>query len=248
MTAKTKQNISKGLKVDLHTHTIASGHAWGTLFENVKEAKKKGMELLALTDHGPAILGAPTKVYFESLSRVPKIIEGLRILSGVEANIINNEGKIDLTDEILKKLDIVILGLHYDCGYIDQGVEKNTEVLIKAMKNPYVKMISHPYSSRLKINIEKVTKETMKKNILLEINASYFLKNRLNPEEINKMKIMIKLLKDNNQKMIINSDAHNPYEVGDFSKVIAKFDELGLSEDDLLNNNPKAVLKFLDIS
>ena len=237
------------MKVDLHTHTIASGHAWGTLFENTREAKKQGIELLAITDHGPAVLGAPCNVYFKSVKRAPKIVEGVKVLFGVEANIINEQGKLDLSNETLEKLDIVIAGLHKNCGYADQGIEKNTEVLINAMQNPHIKIISHPYSSRMKIDIEKITEEAIKRNILLEINASYFLEHRIKDKEMwEKLKKMVKIFKKNNKKMIINSDAHNPYEVGNFTNVIAKFDELGINEDDLLNNDPKAVLKFFNIS
>ncbi|MCD4704456.1 PHP domain-containing protein [bacterium] len=237
------------MKVDLHTHTVASGHAWGTLFENVKEAKSKGIKLLAITDHGPSALGASTDVYFKSLKRIPKTIDGVRILSGVEANIINNKGKLDLEDEVLKKLDVVIVGFHKRCGYTDQGIKKNTKVLIKAMQNPYVKMLSHPYQSKIKIDIEKITQEAIKRNILLEINASYFFTKKIADKEImDKLKLMIKILKENKKKMIINSDAHNPYEIGNFDDVISRFDELGINEDNLLNNDKEAVFKFFNIS
>ena len=237
------------MKIDLHTHTVASGHAFGTVYENAKGAKANGIELLAITDHGPAVPGSACKTYFICGDRIPKVIEGVRILFGAEANIVNNEGKLDLPDKVLKKLDIVMIGFHKNCGYIDQGIEKNTEALIKAMQNPYVKMMSHPYGSKMKINIEKVTKEAMKKNILLEINASYFFTNKIKNEEIlNKLKIMVRILKDNNKKMIISSDAHSPYEIGKFDSVIDRFDELGISEDDLLNNDKEAVLKFFNIS
>ena len=77
------------MKIDLHTHTIASGHAFGTLFENVKEAKSKGIELLAVTDHGPTLPGSAPRTYFMCGDRIPKVIEGVRVLFGVEANIIN---------------------------------------------------------------------------------------------------------------------------------------------------------------
>lgn len=140
-------------------------------------------------------------------------------------------------------------GLHEDCGYSDQGVEKNTEVLIKTMSNPYVKMISHPYASQIKVDIEKITKTAIEKNILLEINASYFRKSKLENEDMwSKLKTMVNIFKANNKKMIINSDSHSPFEIGRFDNVIAKFDELGINNDDLLNNDPDAILKFFNIS
>lgn len=236
------------MKTDLHTHTVASGHAFGTVWENAREAKSRGIEVIAITDHGPTGEGAPKENYFRCGSRNPKVIEGVRVLFGVEANIIDNEGSLDLPDKILKKLDLVMIGFHKDCGYVDQGLEKNTEVLIKAMKNPYVKMVSHPYGSKIKIDIEKVTEVAIREDILLELNASYFTQDKLADEEMwLKIKTMFSILKANNKKMIINSDAHSPYEVGRFDNVIAKFGELGITEDDLLNNDPDAVLKFFNI-
>ncbi|MFA4942383.1 MAG: PHP domain-containing protein [Patescibacteria group bacterium] len=237
------------MKVDLHTHTVASGHAFGTIWENSRQAKLNGLEMIAIADHGPAGAGAPDITYFRVGIRNPKIIEGVRVLFGVEANVIDDNGSLDLPNKVLEKLDIVMVGLHRDCGYVDQGLEKNTEVLIKAMKNPYVKMVSHPYGSKIKVDIEKITKAAIEENVLLELNASYFVEDKLEDEEMwTKIKTMVKILKDNHKKIIINSDAHTPYEIGDFTNVINKFDELGINEDDILNNDPAAILKFFNIS
>lgn len=236
------------MKTDLHTHTVLSGHAFSTMQENVKGAKKNGVSLLAITDHGPAMLGSACDVYFRCGRRIPKVIDGVRVLFGVEANIINEDSELDLPDDILKKLDIVIVGLHGKCGYNDQGIEKNTEVLINAMKNQYVKIISHPYNNVLKVDIEKVTRAAIENKVLLELNASYFVEEKMNKQEIwDGIKTMVKILKENNQKILINSDAHSAFEIGRFEKVIAKFKELGISKKDILNNNKKAILEFLNI-
>ena len=235
------------MKTDLHTHTIASGHAFGTIFENAKEAKKNGLKVLAITDHGPAIKNAPFPGYFNVGYRAPKEIDGVRILFGVEANIINNEGQLDLPDEILKKLDVVLAGLHFGV-FVDRGVEKNTEVLIKAMDNPYVKIISHPYSRVARVDMAKVVQAAIEKNILLEVNASYICSNELDdPKTLEELKIMIKLLKAKNQKLLMNSDAHNPYEVGRFEEALEKLKDIGVTKADFLNTDPKAVLEFLNI-
>lgn len=236
------------MKIDLHTHTIASGHAFGTVQENAKQAAKKGIKLLGITDHGPALLGAPCETYFWCEGRVTREFEGVRILFGVEANIIDAKGRLDLSDKLLKKLDIVIAGFHENTDYTDLGIEKNTEVLINAIKNPYVKMLAHPYGYKAEVDIEKVTEAAIKSNILLEINASYFFKNKIADKEIwDKLKTMVRILKENGKKFIINSDAHNPFEIGRFEEVIEKFDELNITKDDLLNDNIEEVLAFLNI-
>ena len=58
---------------------------------------------------------------------------------------------------------------------------------------------------------------------------------------------MVSIVKENGKKLIINSDAHNPFEVGRFEEVVEKFDELNITQADLLNYNVEEVLKLLKI-
>ena len=101
------------IKLDLHTHSVAS-HAINTVYELAKEASEKSVELIALTEHGPSMKGAPIPSYFDLVSRIPQYLYGVRILKGCEANIINTRGDIDIGKNILDKLDIVLAGLHDD--------------------------------------------------------------------------------------------------------------------------------------
>ncbi len=237
------------MRVDLHTHTLASGHAFGTIYENAEAAKDQGLKILGIADHGPSLVGAPNEIYFKCGDRLPKTIQGVRVLFGVEASIINQRGELDLSDKTLSKLDFVIAGLHLDSVYKDQGVGKNTQAMIRAMSHPRVKIISHPYSTRMNIDIEKVTLAAIEQHVLPEINASYFRPDKkFEPEIWERIKIMVKILKEHQQKMLINSDAHSPFEVGRFDAVAAKFRELGIGPKDVLNNDPQAVLKFLELA
>lgn len=236
------------MKIDLHTHTIASGHAFSTLQEMADAASKKHIEVLAITDHGPAMDDGASECYFECGYKFPDVISGVRILFGVETNVINERGEIDLPENVLKKLDIVMAGFHNYCGYNDLGVEKNTQAMINAMKNPFVKMISHPYSSKIKIDIEKVAQASIEHNVLLEINASFFYHKKIENKIVwQKIKKMVEILKRNKKKIIINSDAHSSFEVGRFDEVKEKLPELKLTQNDLLNNDKEAVFKFFGI-
>ncbi|MFA7209194.1 MAG: PHP domain-containing protein [Parcubacteria group bacterium] len=232
-------------KIDLHTHTIASGHAFGTIQENAREAKNKGIELLGISDHAPTGSGAPSEAYFRVGKRLPKEIEGVRVLFGVEANIISDAGGLDLPEKILERLDFVMAGFH-DCCFEDQGMERNTEALVKAMQNPYVKIISHPYVSKFVVDMERIALESIKSNVLLEINASYFYKGQIVDEGIwNRMKKMVEVLKNNDQKILVGSDAHTPWEVGKFEDVVSNLKELGIDESDLWNDDVEGMLAFL---
>ena len=79
---------------DTHTHTISSGHAYSTLDELVKEASKKGLEVIAITDHTPAMPGGAHAFHFANLRIIPKEMYGVRILRGAETNIMDYEGHI----------------------------------------------------------------------------------------------------------------------------------------------------------
>lgn len=235
-------------KVDLHTHTIVSGHAYSTLQEMVVGARNKNIELLGISDHGPALPGSATESYFTCGKRFPRIIDGVQVLFGVEANILNSDGKIDLSQETINKLDYVMAGLHRDCMR-DEGVKGNTKAMISAMKNPAVKIITHPYSSAMKVDIEEVTKASIEYNVLMEINTSFFYNGKVDEADVyEKLKTMISILKSHGRKMVINSDAHSSFEVGQFEKCIDRFAEFGLTNDDLLNGDKEEVLKFLGVN
>ena len=81
------------LVVDTHTHTLSSGHAYSTICENAIEGAKNGIEAIAMTDHGPAMEGATSRLHFWNLNVIPDYINGVRIIKGAEANITDHSGK-----------------------------------------------------------------------------------------------------------------------------------------------------------
>src|SRR5665648_111611 len=103
------------INIDTHVHTISSGHAYSTFSDYLLHAKQNGIEMFALTDHGPKMPGASHIYHIANLKQIPSIIDGIEILRGVEANIISNDGNIDIPDRILNKLDLVIGSLHTPC-------------------------------------------------------------------------------------------------------------------------------------
>ena len=101
---------------DLHVHTVASGHAYSTVAEIARVAADKGLALIALTDHGPAMPGGPHAYHFSNQTAIPDVIYGLRVLKGIEANVMDRRGRLDLDEFRLSKLDIVAVGLHSVCS------------------------------------------------------------------------------------------------------------------------------------
>jgi len=228
-------------KTDLHTHTIVSGHAYSTLIENVKEAKKNGIEVLGSTDHGPNMPGGPHLFYFGNRKAVPQIIDGVVVLFGVEANIIDINGKLDLEDEILSRLDLVIASLHDVC--IKPGnAEENTKAVINAMKNPYVDILGHMGNPAFPLHYEEVVKEAKEQGKIVEINNSSF-KSRKGSTE-NCLQIA-KLCRKFRVPVSISTDSHIAFTIGIFDKAEKIIKESGIEENLIINMDKMRIINYL---
>jgi putative hydrolase len=228
--------------VDTHVHTISSGHAYSTLGENCSEAGKKGMELIAITDHGPAMPGGPHIFHIGNQKVYPDFINGVEVLKGVEANILDYDGKIDIGEKILSKLDIVIASLHDQC--IKPGtIEENTKAVIGAMKNKYVDIIAHPGNPVFPIEIDEVLKAAVEYNVLIEINNSSLGTSRAGSED-NCRRIAEAAAKKGNM-IAIGSDAHICYAIGEFDKALELIKNAGVNSENIINTHVDKLKNFL---
>jgi len=230
------------IEADLHTHTLASGHAYSTLQENIFEASKKGLKMLAITDHGPSMPGGPHLYYFGNMRVLPKEYMGVELLRGVEANIVDFEGNLDVPENILKRLDIVLAGFHPDC-YSSGDVEENTQVLINAMKHSYVDAIVHPGNPQFIINPEKLVDASKKLGVALEINNSSLTTSRKGSLEHCRKIARLAALKGS--IIILGSDAHWAPLVGEFPKALKLVEEAGLKPEQILNTDTELVRNYL---
>ena len=231
------------LKIDLHIHTLHSGHAYGSFYDVVNEAKRKKMSMIAITDHGPKVRGATSENNFTIGYRRPEY-KNLRVLWGCEANIIDIKGNIDLNQYIQNKLDILLVGFHKISKYKDAGIKGNTKAMINALKNPQIDILTHPTHPQFKYNYEKVFQAALDNNVLLELNLAY-LKNHLSDEKLVLFKKMIDMTRVAGKKIIVNSDAHFIHEIGDDAILKKYWTKLGLTKDIIINNYPDELMKFL---
>ncbi|MGM0509222.1 MAG: phosphatase [Fusobacteriota bacterium] len=228
---------------DFHTHTIASGHAYSTIDDLVDVAKRRGIKYLAITDHGPDMPGGPHIYHFGNLKILPNEINGVNILKGVEANIINPKGDIDLPDYVLERLDIVLVGFHTGSGY-DPGTKlENTKALIGAIKNRFVDIVVHPGNPEYEIDLDRVIEVAKKEDVLLEINNSSYISR---PGSRKRCIEIAKKCKKAGMKVVFGSDTHYKDQVGSFKKSMEIFREAELEKDDILNISQKEILKFLE--
>ncbi|MBI4744249.1 MAG: phosphatase [Actinobacteria bacterium] len=230
------------LIADLHIHTVASGHAYSTIEECAKAALLKGLKYIAICDHGPALLGGASLYYFWNMRVLPKEIHGVRVLKGVEANIINSNGEIDLTEEVLKTLDIVCAGFHPVCDFESRSARENTKTLIKTMENPFVDIIVHPGNPYYPIEIDKLIEAAKKHQVYLEINNSSFF---IRTGSYEKCFEIAKAAFEAGIDITINSDAHTSESVGNFSEAIELAEKAGFTAERVLNSSAERIERFL---
>lgn len=233
------------LKIDLHIHTTCSGHAYGTFYDIVREAMRKEMTMIGISDHGPSLDGTSGKIHFHMGKRKPKF-ENLRVLWGCEANIIDEQGNLDIDEEIQNKLDYIIVGLHTSTSYEDLGKKRNTDALKRALANPKVKFFAHPTHQGFDVDYEELVRFGIMHNVIPELNLSY-LRYKADGYNFVKFQNLIKIVKEMGFKLILNSDAHFIHEVGDDSILEKHWKKLGLTKDLIINNNSEELCDFLGI-
>lgn len=235
---------------DYHTHTIYS-HGKGTIRENVESAIKKGLREIAICDHGPSHFGFGVKrenfkKMREEINKLNEEFTDIKILLGVEANIISYDGKIDIDEEIMKFLDILLVGFHFGAmphsvedaykmyilnfmGRFSPNIAKkarylNTKALIQAINKYDIDIITHP-GAKVDIDTRELARAASRRGTALEINGSH---GHLSLE-------YIKIAMQENVKFAISSDAHTPEDVGSFDEAIIRAMRAGLISERIIN-------------
>ncbi|MCM8830393.1 MAG: DNA polymerase/3'-5' exonuclease PolX [Candidatus Omnitrophica bacterium] len=219
------------IKGDIHVHSNYSD-GMDDIEKIAMAAKRMGYEYIGICDHSKTskIAGGldeeTLKKRTEEIDRVQEKIKGIKILKGMEVDILSN-GSLDYSDSVLEKLDFVI-------GAIHQGFTKNvTERMKEAMNNPFIDIIAHPTGRLLSgregynINIEEVMEYAAEKGVVLEINASY---DRLDLNDTNILKA-----KSYGVKFIIGTNAHSAGMLLDMELGVGTARRGWLEKKDILN-------------
>ncbi len=229
---------------DLHTHTIASGHAYATVSEMIHAAALRKLPVLGISDHAPSMRGTMDEVYFWNFKVVPREIEGVRVLFGCELNIIDYKGTIDLSEKALKRLDYTIASLHDLCLAFGTR-EENTAAVLGALENPYVNIIGHPDDGRYPLDLETVVRTAKKHHKLLEINNSSLAPNSSRQGAYENDLILLEYCKKYEVPVIMGSDAHFTNTVGNHESALSVIREAGFPEDLVANHSLDLLAKYI---
>ncbi len=237
--------MSLTLLADLHTHSVASGHAFSTVTEIAEAASAAGLELVAITDHGPAAPGGAHAWYFWNVRSVPVHIESVVVLMGCEANVSASSEGLDLPAEVLAGLDLVAVGFHPLTGFDDGDRAANTAALLRAMRNPLVDVVTHPGSADFPLEVETIAAAAAEFGVVLELNDHSFDPHSSRARSIDREVAFAQAARDAGGLISIGSDAHYHTGVGSFSHALEAVESLGFPPDRILNRDAASVLAHL---
>lgn len=231
--------------LDTHTHTLASGHAYSTIRENAHAAAKKGLKLLAITEHAPKLCGSCHTIYFQNLRVVDRNAYEVELLMGVELNILDEQGTIDLELRALKQMDIAIASLHIPC-ISPVSREFHTEACINAMKNPYVNILGHPDDPRYPVDFRALVQAAKEYGVLLELNNCSLRPggSRKNARGLDME--MLKLCMEYEAPIVIGSDAHVDTDVGRHDEALELLEEMNFPENLVVNRSVEELKKYVN--
>ena len=216
------------MNADYHTHTIYSDGI-GTIEDNVKKAVELGLKTIGITDHGFNHVkhGVKREKIAEmraEIERLKKVYPQIEILLGIEANLLNLNGELDMTEEDFKNFDYCIFGVHYfTFGKGVKGsfkfnmhnilmkstkkyIDKVTDSYIKAIEKYPVKVVVHP-NYAVPVNVKRLAEAAARKGVLIEFNGK---RTKFTDEQAQD-------LINSNAKFIIGSDAHRPERIAECS-------------------------------
>ena len=232
------------IELDVHTHTIASGHAFSSLQEMVRAAADKGLKLLGITEHTPGIPGSCHLIYFRNLHVVPRQMYGIELLLGAEINILDTQGTLDLDEFHMNLLDLRIAGIHSLC-YTPGTPEENTQGMIKAIENPYTHIISHPGDGTAKLLFEPIVQAAKAHHTLLEINNSSLKPCRNKVEARPNNLEILRLCKQYEVPVILGSDAHISFDIATYDHALELVKETEFPESLILNTDVARFKQYL---
>ncbi len=217
---------------DLHTHTNVSHHAHSSLEEMVRGAARAGLRAIAITNHGPAMEDGAHQWHFANLNIVPRKIDGVAILRGVELNILPPDGGIDPIElRYLKPLDYVIASFHAP-AFAPATPEVHTLVLENILRNPYVTTLGHLGSEDFAFEQERIISQCKKFGKIIEINNNSLAIRRGSRQNCTNI---ARLCKKYQVPVVVTSDAHIAHMVGKVDAALQMLDEIDFPESLILN-------------
>jgi putative hydrolase len=206
-------------------------------------AKKQNLMAIAITDHSRGMPGSPNDWYFKNMNVLPKVIEDIYFLKGVEVNVCDQTGYLDMDNFTMSCLNWVVASMHEETLFQFRfDFEACTNAWLNVAKSPYVNVIGHSGMEEFKYDYEKVIPEFGKNGKLVEINNNSF---RIRRGSSTNCKKIAELCKKHKVPVVLNSDAHCAFQVGNMENSIKMLNEIDFPEELIVNANEQRFVNYL---
>ncbi len=229
------------LTADLHTHTLASAHAYSTLTENTAQAEKAGLKIMAVTDHGPQMEDSPHVWHHHNLTTLPRIINNVFVLRGIEADIIDNNGRLDIDRELSEKLEWIIASYHWGSG----SKAEFTGSYIKALEDPDICCLGHTDTKWCPYDIREVCRACAHFGKSMELNVAR-IRDPLKKDTYDFYRKLLETCAEEKAFVVVSTDSHFWNTIGDFGPALKLIEEVAFPEELLLNADENRVKNFVN--
>ena len=264
--------MDHAIRCDVHTHTMFSRHAYSTIGECVAAAQTMGLELLGSTDHYSVMLTAvkPTAPeylrefqHFINFGVWPREWDGVTVLRGVEADIVDLKGNLfgwnimlregitgrmfeeahSLKSHVWRNIDYAIASIH-DATFAERAnVARTTDMYVHVLEDPKVLMLGHLGRNGVPFDVDEVLLAAKGLGKLIEINEHSFAPQfaachdrcRRLAERCAELGVMIST----------GSDAHIAHDVGRFDFVLSMLEEIDFPQELVATRSKKEFLGVL---
>lgn len=218
------------LIADTHTHTLASNHAYSTVMENIVAAREQGLLYMAMTEHGPKMPDAPHIWHCVNQWEVPSLYKGLNILHGIEVDVMDEDGTLDIDNKVLAGLEWVIASMHGPC-FAPATEQEHTRAWMKVAENPHVDVIGHCGRGNYPFDHEKVIRAFKEYGKIVEINNATLQKSANHAACADIARVCKRL----QVPVVVNSDAHFAARIGVFDQAVALLEEVDFPKKLIIN-------------
>lgn len=232
------------LKGDLHAHTKATDGR-NSLHEMALAARERGFEYLAITEHSKHVtvahgLDVPRLLTeIDEIDRLNATLPDITLLKGIEVDILE-DGRLDLPDHVLGRLDLVIGAVH---SRLHLPRQQQTERILRAMDRPYFHILAHPTGRLIQerapydVDMPRIIRQARQRGCFLELNA--------HPDRLDLLDTYCQLAKEEGVLISINSDAHSVLDFNNLRFGVGQARRGWLEKDDVLNTRPLHILRTL---
>ena len=253
-------------KCDVHTHTLYSKHAYSTVLEDIHYAAEAGLELLGITDHFSRLTGTTYDLrdyqYFINMHMWPRELEGVKVLHGCEADIIDSRGHlfgynidvnegitgypykdpVTLQNKVFEDCDYVIASVHNPFLFDNLSVEEATEMYISALNNPKVLFLGHSGRAGIKYDLDKVIAHAASIGKMIEINEHSF--NYGSSALV--CKDIARKCKELGCQVVVNTDAHIATATGHTPLALSMLEEINFPQELIATRSAEAFMAAMD--